>query len=102
VTLHTDADEQLFETRSPLLLNGIDEIASRADLLDRGIGITLSRISDDQRKTEEEIQTGFHAAYGAIPGRVADGDIARFAEPAQHQAVQLAKDGRLRQVGSSV
>jgi hypothetical protein len=67
-TLHTDADEQLFETRSPLLLNGIDEIASRADLLDRGIGVTLSRISDEQRKTEEEVQTGFHAAHGAILG----------------------------------
>jgi hypothetical protein len=67
-TLHTDADEQLFETRRPLLLNGIDDIASRADLLDRGIGVYLRRISDTQRKTEDEIQTEFVSAQGALLG----------------------------------
>ncbi|HZT32678.1 MAG TPA: bifunctional DNA primase/polymerase [Bryobacteraceae bacterium] len=67
-TLHTDADEQLFETRRPLLLNGIDDIASRADLLDRGIGVYLRRIADTQRKTEDEIQSEFASAQGAILG----------------------------------
>ena len=67
-TLHTDADEQLFETRRPLLLNGIDDIASRADLLDRAIGVYLRRIEDTQRKTEDEIQTEFASAQGAILG----------------------------------
>lgn len=71
-TLHTNSDEELFETRSPLLLNGIDEIASRADLLDRGIGITLCRISDEQRKTEEEVQAGFHAAHAGVLGALLD------------------------------
>jgi hypothetical protein len=69
-TLHTDSDEQLFETRRPLLLNGIDDLASRADLLDRGIGVTLGRISDECRKTETEVYAGFHAAHAAILGAV--------------------------------
>jgi hypothetical protein len=67
-TLYTNSDEQLFETRSPLLLTGIDEIASRADLMDRAIGVTLSKISDTQRKTEDEIQSESDAARGAILG----------------------------------
>jgi hypothetical protein len=66
--LYTDADEQLFETRRPLMLNGIDDIASRADLQDRSIGVYLRRISGTQRKTEDEIQTEFAAAHGAILG----------------------------------
>src|ERR1019366_4555102 len=43
-TLHTDSDEQLFETRRPVVMNGIDDLAVRADLLDRGIGVYLKRI----------------------------------------------------------
>jgi hypothetical protein len=71
-SLYTDSDEQLFEMRRPLALNGIDDIASRADLLDRGIGVYLKRISDTQRKTEDEIQTEFASAHGAILGALLD------------------------------
>jgi hypothetical protein len=71
-TLHTDADEQLFETRRPVALNGIDDIASRADLLDRGIGVYLKRIGDTQRKTEDEVQTQFAETHAAILGALLD------------------------------
>lgn len=67
-TLHTDSDEQLFETRRAVLLNGIDDIGTRADLMDRSIGVTLSRIEDTQRKTMDEVLTGFEAAHRLILG----------------------------------
>ena len=67
-TLHTDSDEQLFEMRRALVLNGIDDIGSRADLLDRSIGVYLGRISDTQRKTDDEVQAEFASAHGSILG----------------------------------
>lgn len=72
-TLTTDSDEQLFDTRRPLMLNGIDDLAARADLLDRGIGLHLRRIADGERKTDDEVQTEFADAHGGILGALLDG-----------------------------
>src|SRR5262249_30177683 len=35
--LYTDADEAIFAARRPVVLNGIEEVATRGDLLDRAI-----------------------------------------------------------------
>ena len=67
-TLYSNSDEELFETRSPLLLKGIDGIATRADLLDRGLGVTLKKIPETERRTEEEVYAGFAAAHAAALG----------------------------------
>ena len=72
-TLTTDSDEQLFDTRRPLVLNGIDDLASRADLLDRGIGLYLRRVLDTQRKTDDEVLTEFAAAHAGILGALLTG-----------------------------
>jgi hypothetical protein len=42
-TLHTDDDERVFEFTNPLILNGIGSIASRDDLLNRAIGVSLQQ-----------------------------------------------------------
>jgi hypothetical protein len=38
--LYTDEDEVLFRASRPLLVNGIEDVISRADLADRGIFLT--------------------------------------------------------------
>jgi hypothetical protein len=44
--LYTDDEEVLFQAARPLLVNGIEEVISRADLADRGIFLTLAPIGD--------------------------------------------------------
>jgi hypothetical protein len=66
--LNTDDTEMLFENRSPLILNGIDGIAIRGDLVDRGIDLTLTRIADEERITVEDLQAGFDAVHPEILG----------------------------------
>ncbi len=50
--LYSDADEVLFEAKRPVILNGIEELATRGDLLDRSMIIYLPAISEDIRKPE--------------------------------------------------
>ena len=42
--LYTDSDEILFNVMRPVIINGIEEIISRGDLLDRTIIFNLPRI----------------------------------------------------------
>lgn len=53
--LYTDAEERLFAATRPVVLNGIGDIATRSDLLDRAIIVTLPTIPDDKRRTEAEL-----------------------------------------------
>ena len=51
--LYTDADETIFAAQRPIVLNGIEEVATRGDLLDRAITLYLPTIPEDQRKDEK-------------------------------------------------
>jgi hypothetical protein len=51
--LYTDNEEILFNASRPVLLNGIDTVVYRGDLLDRSLLISLPVIPEDQRKTEK-------------------------------------------------
>jgi hypothetical protein len=59
-TLYTDDDETIFTAKRPIILNGIGDIASRGDLLDRALLIQLEAIPKDRRKTER----AFWAEFG--------------------------------------
>jgi hypothetical protein len=48
--LYSDDDEVLFQAARPTLLNGIDDVIGRPDLADRAIFLTMSQISDTQRR----------------------------------------------------
>jgi hypothetical protein len=43
----------LFKVARPILLNGIAEFISRADLADRAIFVTLAPIAKEQRRSKE-------------------------------------------------
>jgi hypothetical protein len=70
--LYSDADEVLFEAQRPVILTGIQELASREDLLDRSLVTYLPSISADQRQTEEAFWHGFRAQHPAILGALLD------------------------------
>ena len=65
---YTDDQEMLFESVNPILLNGIDGVVSRGDLLDRCVVIYLPVIPDQNRKPEKQYWSDFEKAKGRIFG----------------------------------
>jgi hypothetical protein len=65
-TLYTDDDETIFTAKRPIILNGIGDIASRGDLLDRALLIKLESIPKDKRKTERAFWADFEKEKTSI------------------------------------
>lgn len=66
--LYTDGDEHVFDVMRPLLLNGISDLTSRPDLLDRTISIVLPTISPEERQTEANYWRSFNNSMPRIFG----------------------------------
>jgi hypothetical protein len=65
---YSDDQEMLFESANPILLNGIDGVVSRGDLLDRCVVIYLPVIPDQNRKPEKQFWSDFEKVQGRIFG----------------------------------
>lgn len=57
--LYTNDEQQIFQVKRPIILNGIDDIATRGDLVDRSIILNLPTISASKRKDEREFWKEF-------------------------------------------
>lgn len=57
--LYANAEEVLFTATRPVMLNGIGDIVTRSDLLDRAIIIVLPTIPNDKRRTEVDLWKEF-------------------------------------------
>ena len=68
-TLFTNDEETLIQVCRPSVLNGINPLATRGDLVDRSLSVTLDPISEEKRKTEAEFWTSFEKAM--LPSPVA-------------------------------
>jgi hypothetical protein len=68
--LYSDDDEIIFDVQRPVLLNGIEDIVLRGDLLDRTISLILEVIEPQMRRTEAELWSEFSAAQPRILGAV--------------------------------
>lgn len=71
-TLYENDEETIFDAQRPCILTGIEEVASRSDLLDRCLIAQLPRIPDDQRRSESSFWPAFDAARPGILGAVLD------------------------------
>jgi len=70
-TLYENDEETIFDAQRPVILTGIEELATRGDLLDRSLIVTLPNIPEDQRLPEEviwqEVQRGpAQDAWGSL------------------------------------
>jgi hypothetical protein len=70
--LYTDDDEVLFEACRPILLNGIEDVITRADLADRAIFLNLAPIAEEERRSEAELWREFEAKRPRILGALLD------------------------------
>jgi hypothetical protein len=65
---YSDDDEVLFDAMRPVLLNGIEELATRSDLLDRAIIVTLPTIAEESRREEADLWSEFDEARPRLLG----------------------------------
>lgn len=68
--LYTDHDEVLVMLKRPILLNGIENPAVSADLLDRSLLAAMKPIEDDDRRSEDEIDADLDRLQGELVGAV--------------------------------
>ena len=68
--LYTDGEHAVFAFRRCICINGIDLGATRGDLAERMLPITLDRISESSRKSEEEIWAQWNQAHPRILGAI--------------------------------
>jgi len=70
--LYTDQDQILFDAMRPVALNGIGDVVSRPDLLDRALIINLPRIRPEDRRAEKDLEAKVEAAKPSILGALFD------------------------------
>ncbi|GGF24250.1 ATP-binding protein [Halobacillus andaensis] len=70
--LYTDDEEATFNVMRPTILNGIDDIAKRQDLLDRSIVLFLPSIPEDERSDEKTFWASFEQVKPQIMGALLD------------------------------
>ena len=70
--LYTDDGETIFEDMRPIMLNGIEHLVSRHDLIDRCITCHLNPIAQSSRKSEEEIWNEFKRIHPQVLGALCD------------------------------
>lgn len=69
-TLYSNGDETMRNLMSCIVLNGINVVITKEDLLDRAILIELKRIPTNQRLTEEKIWADFDTDLPMIMGAI--------------------------------
>jgi hypothetical protein len=70
--LYTDAEETIFDATRPVILTGIEELATRGDLADRAISVYLPEIDQTKRRREEVFWREFEEARPRILGALLD------------------------------
>jgi 5S rRNA maturation endonuclease (ribonuclease M5) len=70
--LYTDDGEMLFDAMRPIILNGIEDVAVRPDLVDRSLMLTLPSLDDKARRPEKELWAAFAQDRAGILGVLLD------------------------------
>lgn len=70
--LYSDSEEVLLDAQRPVMVNGIDEMSTRGDILDRAIVLTLPRIEEADRRTEKELYSTFVTIRPGVLGALLD------------------------------
>ena len=63
---YTNGDEFVMETKRPVMLNGINPIATQSDLIERAISIEAPNIPTDKRKDEQALQAEWQMHYPSV------------------------------------
>ncbi|MFO0824467.1 MAG: bifunctional DNA primase/polymerase [Gemmataceae bacterium] len=73
VRTHYENDEEtVFNAKRPIIVNGIEDVGTRSDLMDRSLLIELPRFKDEQRLPDSVLSREFEAACPRILGALLD------------------------------
>lgn len=89
--LYSDTDETLIDAQRPVLINGIEELVTRGDLLDRALITYLKPIADADRRSEREFWAAFDRARPRLLGALLDAVVA-----AHRRLPEVRLEGRPR------
>lgn len=70
--LYSDDDEAVFQSRNPVILNGITEVVSRPDLSERCIFLALRPIDPADRRLEKDVRAEADAIRPEVLGALLD------------------------------
>lgn len=70
--LYENDEEVIFDAQRPVILNGIADVATRSDLLDRSVIVTLPQIPEERRRAEADFWADFNRARPHILGALLD------------------------------
>jgi hypothetical protein len=71
-TLFTDDDDFVFKIQKVIMLNGINQVVTKADLLDRSILLSVKRIDAAQRIPEDQFWKNFNDKRASLLGAIFD------------------------------
>lgn len=71
-TLYENDEESIFCSLRPAIVNGIEEVVVRGDLLDRALPVCCPNILDDMRRTEADFWAAFEAVRPRVLGALLD------------------------------
>jgi phage/plasmid primase-like uncharacterized protein len=78
--LYTTNHEQTNDIKRPVILNGINEVVTAQDLIDRSISVELPMVVEETRKTESVIKQEFEAVKPKLLGALLDVLVATLKE----------------------
>jgi len=96
---YTDSEVVTIRARRPVIITGIGDLATRGDLLDRALTLTLPSLADTERKSEVEFWRAFEAARPHILGALCDlivgvlRELPRVVLPVQPRMADFARVG---------
>lgn len=67
---YTNDDDFIYNFRHIVAINGVHQIVSKPDLLDRSILLALERIPEEKRMTEEQLWNRFNAVKPQLLGAI--------------------------------
>jgi hypothetical protein len=70
--LYTNGDEHVMETKRPVMINGINAVATQPDLIERVISIEAPTIPPDQRRDEQTLEAAWQVDYPAVFAAILD------------------------------
>jgi hypothetical protein len=73
--LYSDGEEHILSARRPCIMNGIDTLTNRGDLLDRTTVVELEKITEDDRKQEADILAKFEECRPGLLGLLLDATV---------------------------
>jgi hypothetical protein len=76
--LYTNAEEAIFNTVRPLIINGIEDVVERPDLHDRCLTLVCPYIPPEQRRDEEQFWKDFEITRPRILGALLDAVACAF------------------------